>query len=235
MTATRQHFPVGVSAEMLALAWARQGSAPAGSVVVVDTEISPRGRLGRLWDRPQGRTATVAVVWRPVLPAGAADLVWAAASVTLRSAAAVLAPSGTALLWWPDSLVDSEGMVTGEVRAETQLGPGRVVSSVVTARLDLAALGGVSRDAAVDALATALQDGGALLDQPAELATSYAEVSVLVGKRVTARLLPRGALRGRVRGIDDHGRLELVSSTGLVERVPVVGVDRLEVSSSGPS
>jgi len=225
-----RRFRVAINAEALALAWARQEAAPAGAVVVVEHEISPRGRLGRLWPHPPERTAVLAVVWRPDLGADQADLVWPAASLGLLAAARSLAADPSMGLHWPDALVDVDARRIGEVRAETQLQPGRVASTVVTARLDLAALGRPGRDTAiaamVEGLATAADQLGADIDG---VRVAYTEACVLTGRRVVARLLPRGTARGSARGVDDHGRMELVSSTGFVERIQVDTLDRLEL------
>jgi len=230
MSDSHRHFEVAVSAEALALAWARREAATAGSVVIVDHEISPRGRLGRLWPGAQERTAVIAIVWRPMLRAEQADLVWIAASLgLLTSVRALLGPSATGL-WWPDLVVDAGERRIGETRAEVQLGPGRVASAVITARLDLDAFPGASRDTAVECLIAGLDSAGDHLDGDIDLLrVAYADSCVLVGRRVTARLLPQGAARGTVRGVDALGRLELASVTGLVERVTIVGLDRLEV------
>lgn len=230
MSEPHRRFPVAVNAEVLALAWARQEDAPAGAVVVVDHEISPRGRLGRLWPHPADRTAVLATVWRPDLSAKAADLVWLGASLGLLAAAESLAGGDSLGLWWPDGLVADERRI-GEVRAEVQLGPGRVSSAIVTARIDLDAVGCSDRDAALAAMVDGLGTGAGQLDtEPDTVRAAYVERCVLTGRRVKARLLPRGEARGTAHGVDASGRLELVSATGLVERVSVDRLDRLEVS-----
>lgn len=226
-----RRFPVAVNAEALALAWARQEAAQAGSVVIVDHEISPRGRLGRLWPHPAERTAVLAAVWRPTLDAERADLVWLAASLGLLTAARSLVAAEVGL-WWPDGIVTEDTRRFGEVRAEIQLGPGRVVSAVVTARLHLDHLGLPDRDDVLAAMIEGLEEGALTLDAEQDaVCSAYVASHLLTGRIVTARLLPRGAVRGTVGGVDDHGRLELVSSTGLVERVPVDNLDRLEIAT----
>ncbi|MGI9051184.1 MAG: hypothetical protein ACR2HQ_00795 [Ilumatobacteraceae bacterium] len=230
--AAHRRYRVAINAETLALAWARQEGAPAGSVVVVDHEISPRGRHGRLWPHQPQRTAVLAMVWRPAIDADRADLVWLAASLGLLAAARSIV-SGTDIgLSWPDALVDPHGERLGEVRAEVQLGPGRVTSAVVTARFDVQALGIVDRDAAVAAMVAGLDVGASHLATGVDVVCAvYSEACVLTGRRVVARLLPRGTARGTVRGVDPHGQLELESATGFVERVSVDSLDHLEVRS----
>jgi len=225
----RRHFTVAVNAEALALAWARQDAAPIGATVVVDHEISPRGRLGRLWQRPSDRTVAMAMVWRPQLAADAADLIWSAASLgLLRAMATYVDPEP--LLLWPDEVVDDMGRVLGAVRAEIQLAPGRVASAIVTARVDLDTVGRPERGSVLAAVDDALVTVAAQLDTDAEMVRDACTAcSALAGCAVIAHLLPRGEVRGAAQGIDASGALQLVSSTGLRQRVPIVSFDRLTV------
>jgi len=230
----RRRYPVAVSAEALALAWARQEDAPAGSVVVVDHEISPRGRLGRLWPHPAERTAVLAMVWRPAIASSAADLVWAAASLGLLRAVHSLGDGDEPALWWPDEVHDGDGRLLGAVRAEVQLGPGRVTSAVVTGRIDLDQAGGRSREDVLVEVEGALAAVAAVLDgDPDALRAACHERSALAGRRAVAHLLPRGEVRGEVAGIDPDGGLVLRSATGLHQRVPIVGLDRVTRSEAG--
>lgn len=225
-----RRFPVAINAEALALAWIRQEAAPTGAIVVPDHEVSPRGRLGRLWTHPQEGTAVLAMVWRPDLEAERADLVWLAASLGLLAGARALTGNPALGLWWPDRLVDAGEEEVGHVRAEVQLGPGRVTSAVVTARLDLSALGNLDRATAIAAMTDGLLDAMRICDgDPETLGAAYRESCVLSGRKAVARLLPRGTIRGIVGGFDALGRLELVSPTGLVERLRLDNLDRLEI------
>lgn len=228
-----RRFQVAVNAEAQALAWARQEAAPAGAVVIVDHEISPRGRLGRLWSSPQDQTAVIAMVWRPLLGADRAGLVWVAASLGLLEAACGVDADKPYGLWWPDAIVDASLRRIGEVKAEVQLGPGQVTSAVVTARLDLAGLGEDGRLLGLDNLVAGMASGAEQLSDDTErLRASYARACTLTGRRAIARLLPRGATRGTVRGVDTYGRLELVSATGLVEPVSIDSLDRIDLSDT---
>ena len=226
----RRHFPVAVSAEALALAWARQEAAPTGATITVDHEISPRGRLGRLWQQQAEQTAILAMVWRPNLAAAAADLVWSAASLGLLRAiedSVDLKPK----LRWPDEVVDESGQLLGAVRAEMQLGPGRVTSAIVTARVDLARIGWPERSCVRDALDTNLAMVAAQLDsEPDTVRAACNAASAIVGWALIAHILPRGEVRGTVEGVDANGALAVVSPTGLRQLVPLVGLDRLTVT-----
>ncbi len=219
-----RHYDAAVSAEALALAWARQEDGPAGATVVVDNEISPRGLNGRLWSRPADGTLAVAVVLRPGVGPPDADSAWLLAG--LVGAAATAAVSDRAVgTWWPDRVVAPD---TGDelvmTKAEVQLGPGRVRSAVITLRFDLAGMGVVLEDR--ERVLGAVRDavGGVAELDPEAAAARYCSACVLIGSNVKITLLPRGETRGRASAVDRAGRLHIESRTGMVERV---GIDVL--------
>ncbi len=227
-----RHYKMSVSAGTLAQAWARQENAPHGATVVVDREVSPLGRHGRLWATPAEQTLACAVVLRPPLPAEQADMSWLVGG--LAAAEGGEAASGRTLkTWWPDAVVDQEsGARVGSLRAEVQLGPGQVRSAVVTVRLDLAALGvdPTMRDAVLEPFLRSIDDiMGRLGEGTAGVAAAYERRCALLDKRVKVRLLPKGETRGIARRIDRMARLELESGTGMVERISVDALRELEV------
>ena len=227
--APRRHYPVAVNVEALALAWARQDSAPAGAVVVTDHEISPRGRLGRLWAQTSDRTATLAMVWRPHLPSDTADLIWSAASLGVLRAIEHLTDFEPRLVW-PDGIVDHAGALMGAVKAEIQLGRGGVTSAIVTARVDLDMLNDPARAHVLSALEAGLAETAAKLDaEPERSLAAYNDCSALIGFPVVIRTLPRGQIRGTIEGVDAKGALQIVSITGLRQRVPIVVFDQLMI------
>lgn len=227
-----RHFPVAVSAEAMALAWANQEDAPQGATVVVDHEIRASGLHGRLWTVAPADSLACSIVLRPTLPVEEADGSWLVAA--LASADGAQAVSGRELsTWWPDSVVDSSTREqVAAVRAEVQLGPGRVKSVIITLRFDLPGLGlDVSRkddllEAVVHAVDTATEglSGGA-----AGAAAAYEKRCGLLGSRVLIRLLPKGETRGTARRIDRGARLELESASGLVEKITVDQVRDMKV------
>lgn len=223
----RRHFAVAVNAESLALAWARQEAAPVGATVTVDHEISPRGRLGRLWDQAADKSAILAMVWRPTLAVDASDLVWSAASLGLLRAIERTGVTG-ARLQWPDKVVDESYQLLGAVKAEIQLGPGRVDSAIITARVDLDLIGRPTRSSVLEALAEVLAAAAAQLDkEPDALRGECNERCALTGRDVIAYLLPRGEIRGVAGGVDSVGALVVRSATGLRQVVPILGLDRI--------
>lgn len=227
-----RHYPLAVSAESLALAWARQEQAPPGATVLVDREVSSRGRGGRVWDVPAETTLAFATVLRPTLAAEEADAVWLVGGSA--AAAGAEAASGQALAtWWPDLVVDrATGERVGAVKAEAQLGPGEVRSAVVTVRLHLGALAiePARRDEVLEAVLESF--GGecrSLATGAAGAAAAYSQRCRLLGRRVKLTLLPKGETRGLARAVDPTARLELESSTGMVERIPIDTLRELEV------
>lgn len=230
-----RQYSAAVSAEAVALAWVRQEDAPQGAVVVVEREISARGRLGRVWTAPQETTLACAYVLRPEVPAEEADVAWLVGGVA--AAAGAEAVSGRPMTtWWPDLVIDRESREeVALVKAETQLGPGTVRSAVVTVRIDLASLGidPEHRDDALEAVVGAFDDVADLSEGSVSAAGAYEPRCDLVGQRVKLILLPKGETRGVARRIDPAGRLELESGTGMTERISVDMVRHLVVMAPG--
>jgi BirA family biotin operon repressor/biotin-[acetyl-CoA-carboxylase] ligase len=226
-----RRFPVAVSAEAMALAWANQEDAPQGATVVVDHEIRASGLHGRRWEVPATESLACSVVLRPAVPVEDADSAWLVAA--LACAEGAQAVSGKELsTWWPDSVVDASREQVAAVRAEVQLGPGRVKSIVITLRFNMGKLGldPSQKDDlleavvhAVDAAAEELSSGGA------GAAAAYEKRCALIGNRVVIRLLPKGETRGTARGVDRGARLALESASGLVEKITVDQVRDMKV------
>ncbi|MBW3643601.1 MAG: hypothetical protein KY447_11880, partial [Actinobacteria bacterium] len=164
---TVRRFPLAISAAALALAWARQEEGPAGATVVVDREVSPLGRIGKLWSQAPESSLACAVVLRPALAAEEADVVWLIGGLAAAEAAASVAGVDVGT-WWPDDIVRVDTLEpAATLKAEVQLGPGRVRSAVVTFRFDLERLGvgGDARDALLEALLEALDNWAASLQE----------------------------------------------------------------------
>ena len=223
--------PVGISVEQLASAWARQEDAQEGSTVVVAHEISGRMRLGIPWQIRPANALSCATVLRPRVRPDAEAVLWVAALVAATSATG-------ARPGWPDLLFADDGRQIGAVNLDVHLGPGTIVSAVVSLRVDLVALGLAAadgadsvpgRDAIVETFtAHALRCSALAEDQRAELLHEYAEMSCVVGRPVRAKLLPRGETRGTVVAVDPLGLLVLESPTGMLERLSPVTVLRLD-------
>ncbi len=228
-----RYFPVAVSSEAMALAWANTEDAPQGATVLVDHEIGPRGLHGRLWTPALTDSLACAVVVRPELSAEEGEALWLLAGLSAADAAEAVLGSPVQT-WWPD-----EAVVTGTrdtlaaVRAEIQLGPGKVKTSVVTIRMDLVALGlgRERRDEALAAVVEAVDSRSAELaaEGPPGIAAAYESKCGVMGKRVKLTLLPKGETRGIAARVNRTARLELESPTGMVERIGVDQLRTLEV------
>jgi hypothetical protein len=173
----------------------------------------------------------VAVVLRPPLGVEEADATWLLAGVAAAEGAEVA--SGRPLsTWWPDLVVDPEsGDQVAAVKVEVQLGPGRVRSAVASIRIDLdkLGLGAEGRDAVLEALLGAVDRMSAAIDEgPEGVAAAYEARCSMLGRRVKLRLLPKGETRGVARGVDRGARLELESTTGMVQRIAIDTLREIE-------
>lgn len=226
-----RRYEAAVSAGAMALAWANLEQAPSGATVVVAHEVSPLGRLGQLWPVPALSTLAFAVVQRPPLSAEEADVPWVLAALAVADGLEEVGepPVRTA---WPDLVVNAEdGSTKASVKADVQLGPGKVRVAVATVRLDLS--GGADqarRDALVEAIAAQLDRRTAeLADGVAGPLAAYEKLCTTIGRNLKLRLVPRGELRAHAAAVDPLGRLELRSATGMVERVSVNQVRAVEM------
>jgi biotin-(acetyl-CoA carboxylase) ligase len=168
------------------------------------------------------------VVLRPALTVEEGNVAWLFAA--LAGAEGAEAVTGHSLAtWWPDLIVESAAPAeqVGAVRAEVQLGPGKVKSAVVTIRLDLSRLGleNEKRDDLLEAVVLAVDRASKSLDEGASaIAAAYEGRCALLGKRIKLRLLPKGETRGTAAHIDRSARLELESPSGMIEKI---GVDQV--------
>lgn len=226
-------FPVAVSSEVMAQAWANKESAPSGAAVVVEHEINPRGLHGALWGTPPADTLACAVVLRPSVSVEEAEIAWLVGGLAAVGAAESITGRGYAT-WWPDSVVEKEtGEPVASIKAEIQLGPGQVKSAVVTVRFDMLRLEcdpETDRDTLLEALVNAFDAVAAQLEEGAAgVATAFADHCAMLEKRVKVKLRPKGETRGMARRVDRAGRLEVESMSGMVERIGVNQLMELEV------
>jgi BirA family biotin operon repressor/biotin-[acetyl-CoA-carboxylase] ligase len=227
-------FPVAVSTDVMAQAWANKESAPHGAAVIVEHEINPRGLHGALWQTPPTDTLAVAVVLRPSVSPEEGDITWLVGA--LAGLDAIEAMSKTAFAaWWPDAIVETETSdpVAG-TKSEVQLGPGQIKNAVVTVRFDLLRLDldpEKDRDPLCEAFVHAIDRVSEDLAEhgSSRVATAYGERCTMLGKRVKVRLRPKGETRGIARRVDRAARLEVESLSGMVERIGVNQLMELEV------
>ncbi|MDE0805752.1 MAG: hypothetical protein OSA99_20810 [Acidimicrobiales bacterium] len=231
MIAHRRDHAVGISAEALALAWARRERAPDGGVLVIGQEISPRGFNGRLWTVEPERTVAMSIILRPELPADRGDVLWLVGGLGVVEACDSVGGSSTRTRW-PDSVVDESDAEVAMVKVHVELGPAGVRYAIVTVRIDLPSAGLPMRARADTAIAVHDHVTGlaAMAESTAEeVHRRYGERSGMIGTRVRASLLPTGETRGIVQGFDSSGALVLGASADVHDRVAIDALRRLEV------
>jgi len=222
------------------LAEARRG-AREGLVLVAEAQTGGRGRMGRRWITPPRSALTFSVLLRPaVVPAGLLGWVPLLAGVAVASALAETAGVDARLKWPNDVLADGaklagilaerwgETVVVGtgiNVFQERDELPVPTATSVLLAAPPTATAGVDLRERLLIAVLGELARWyRAWLDQPhpgdadgCGLRQEYLRHSGTVGAMVTV-MLPGGQhLTGTATGIDPAGRLELRTSTGLVQ------------------
>ena len=221
-----RHVPVALSADALMLQWARQEQAPAGSVIVVDNEISARTRGGSHWVHTD--SLTVAVLARPrTLEPDVADLAWLAGGVGAAAALDGLTAERS-VCHWPDRVESAVADAETEgpaivITATSLLGPGRIEHIVVIARIT-----GSSQRSDAELLPVTiehLRKAVGLLDEPDRIVDLYRARCATLGELVSVALLPSGTVRGQVVDVGNDGSLVLESTTGMRERVAVAALN----------
>ena len=200
---------------------ARAGGEPEFSVVATTNQTAGRGRLGRTWVAPPGKTIAVSVL---LTPAGTERLGWLpllAGLAMSRAVRGLVAPEGHEVtLKWPND-VQVDGLKVSGLLAELVPGAGVVIGAGLNLTMDQQELPtpvstsltlvGASPDALVDrALAAYLGELRAVYDAWAAGADLRAPVSAecgTLGRRVRVELPGGGDLYGTATGIDDEGRL----------------------------
>ena len=227
-----RRYPVGMSLEALAGAWARTEDAPAGSCVVLDTEIAGRLRGGVPWKHGGG--LMMAVIQRPQISPLQEPLLWLAA--TLGAARAISSVLGTSTaVAWPSTVLlpsgeDGAFRVVCSTNVVVQLGPGRVEHAVFAVRvaLEVADLDG---ERLLVELRKELISTAQLLDtDPLALIDEFASMNPMMDQLVKASLLPRGEARGKMVAIDKEGMLMLESATGMLERIAPASLRTVELA-----
>jgi BirA family biotin operon repressor/biotin-[acetyl-CoA-carboxylase] ligase len=216
---------------------ATTGTEPHFSVLVTDSQTAGRGRLGRVWVAPRGKTLAISVLLRPVGtsgdPLGFAALGWLPliAGVAMAEAVASVVPRESVGLKWPND-VQVGGLKISGLLAELLLGQNAVVLgagiNLSMSRNDLPTptstslvLAGatLAGDALADAVLSAyigqlreLSDALAAADGDAEASGIRRRVidwCTTIGHDVRVELPGGDNLFARATGIDGDGRLEV--------------------------
>lgn len=116
---------------------------PDFSVVVTDTQTDGRGRLGRVWLAPPGKTLAVSVLLRPGLPLESFGWIPLLAGVAMARAVEQLLGSASATtsakvgLKWPNDVLVDDLKVSGLLAELVAGGPESEAAVVVGAGLNL--------------------------------------------------------------------------------------------------
>ena len=89
-----------------------RSGAPEGLVAVADYQSAGRGRLGRRWIAPPGRSLLASILFRPALPAERLHLLTVAVALAAADACIELAGVDAALKW-PNDLLIGDRKVAG--------------------------------------------------------------------------------------------------------------------------
>lgn len=214
-----------------------------GVAVVADAQTAGRGRRGRGWHSPPGRSLSVSVVVRPAI--GAADAPMLALAAALAAADAC-EPAAPVRLKWPNDIVDGEGRKVGGILIETVIDGDRVSGAVIGIGLNVdwrradmpddirdtavaladLARGSVDRVALLGRLLDALSDevdrleaGGSPLERYRDRCATLGQSVRVAGESgtITGRAVDLGA-HGELVVEADDGRHELTSGEVLAVR-----------------
>lgn len=181
-------YPAALSAEVDALAWAREG-APDGALVVAEYQASPRGRGGLEWETPVGRGLVFAMVLRERLRTPFDGPLYLAGAVALCE---VLGES--ARIEWPDTIL-VDGAPVAALAAQLDPDNQQPQWAVVGVRVhDAEPPRAPLLAQVVEALERQLATPGV------ERAAAYRERCTTLGERVRARLVPLGPAGPEVTG-----------------------------------
>ena len=108
----------------------REG-APDGTLVIADSQTAGRGRLGRSFFSPAGRSLYMSVLLRPEMPADRLHRhVFAAAVAVADCAAAILPPRVTVEIKWPNDVL-LDGRKTSGINLPAQMDGERISGAVL--------------------------------------------------------------------------------------------------------
>ncbi len=208
---------------------------PEGTVIFAESQSKGRGRLGRSWISPKGKSILTSVIFRPkLLPSQASQ-------ITLMSAVAVakaiekqtgLSPQ----IKWPNDVLIEGKKVSGiltEMQAETDQIRFLVVGIGINVTVPEESLpenaasihykgagGTVTRISLAQELLRQLEAGYDLIHEGEweNIHQQWQERSILTGKHVNVRCMER-QIEGTVTGLDPDGSLLIRLDHGLTERV----------------
>src|SRR4051794_13584581 len=205
---------------------ARAGEA-AGYVLIAEEQTAGRGRLDRSWQAPARSSLLMSVLLRPESAPSTWTLLPFVAGVAVAEAARGVGQLSAELKWPNDVLVDGRklgGILVERVESAVIVGIGvnvslRSTELPVPTATSVALAGGVAdREVLAKEVLRALArrhdawqaaDGASSAILPA-----YREICATIGWTVTVQLPGGDNVDGLVSGVDDTGRLVVMSSDG---------------------
>lgn len=207
---------------------------PEGAVVFAEEQKKGRGRLGRTWESPKGRSVLFSYLLRPNFTPSQISRITLVTALSIARALKTLTGVDVGIKWPNDILFEGKklcGILT-EMSAETD----RIKFVVVGAGINLNsrpeelppgatsifAVSGkkVDRIQLCQVLLREIEKDYLRLKKVdfSEIAREWEENSVTTGKRVVAKLLDR-KIEGQAVGIDQDGALWIRKDNGIQERV----------------
>ncbi len=210
-------------------AWALAGE-PAGRVLIAGEQTAGRGRLARSWVSPFGSSLSISMLLKPEPEFPQWGWLSLLTGLAVTSALAEIAPNPTAVqLKWPNDVLIEGKKVCGILseRVEHPTGARAVVGVGLNVELsheDLPvptatslSLEGfpVDRDRIVAGLLRHMERYYNLWQEAGALVEEYRDRCSSVGAQLTVTVAPDVVVTGRGHGVDEFGRLQVVTKTGL--------------------
>jgi BirA family transcriptional regulator, biotin operon repressor / biotin---[acetyl-CoA-carboxylase] ligase len=204
----------------------------AGVAIVAEQQRAGRGRRGRTWQSPPGLNLAMSVGIRPALAAGEAWKLGLAAALAARDACREVAD---VRLKWPNDLVAPDGRKLGGLLVETAIDGDALTGAVIGIGINVnwrvaqmpaplsenatslaeRAGGDVDRVALLSRLLAALDAEVAAVEAGASLLARYRAACTTIGGPVTVDV-GTGLVAGEAIDLDDHGRLVVSTTDGIV-------------------
>ncbi|WP_221339880.1 biotin--[acetyl-CoA-carboxylase] ligase [Nonomuraea endophytica] len=207
------------------LAQAARGGAEQGAVLIAETQLAGRGRLGRVWNAPARSGLTFSVLLRPTVPQVRHGWLPLLFGVAAASAVRRLAEVDVRLKWPNDLLIGERklaGVLAERIDDAVVIGMGLNVSlqpaelPVETATsLAVEEAACVDRDPLIRAVLRELEshyrdwteaDGDA---DACGLRAAYQASCATIGRRIRVELPGERVLEGVATGVDPNGHLQV--------------------------
>ena len=195
------------------------GGAPHGTVVVAEHQSAGRGRHGRTWSAPPGRSLTLSVLVRP--QQAPMELLPLAVALAVCEACEAAAGLRCEIKWPNDVWIEGRKVAGILIEARPRegwavLGIGLNVDTAggelapelreTATSLRIATGGPVDREVALDALFERLAEWIGALGRPERVTDAFRERDALYGREI-AWTQDSQRMTGAARGIDDDGSL----------------------------